>query len=132
MLHTQVTVGDSIRLCDIVRKRESEWSRRIVFCYAYIKYHIWWNYPFISWQDNGEGFPPSLFDPPADTLEIVIIIAPAACGKSTLSRRFDRNLYTRINQDTLHTIEKCLSHATDQLSKGMTYVRTFLPSLLLV
>lgn len=125
MLHTQVNVGDSIRLCDMVGVRKSESSRSIIVCSASITCNIRWYYPFIWWQDNGQSYPPSLFDPPAEGLEIVLIIAPAACGKSTLTRRFDSNLYTRINQDALHTMEKCISHATEQLSKGMTYLPSF-------
>lgn len=40
--------------------------------------------------------------------EIVLLVAPPACGKSTFSRRFDPQVYTRVNQDTLKTLEKCM------------------------
>lgn len=82
---------------------------------------IWWYYPFVLYQPVGPDLPPSLFEPPEGSVEIVLIIAPAACGKSTLSRRFDSALYSRVNQDTLHTMEKCISYATDQLSKGLIF-----------
>lgn len=76
---------------------------------------------FFLFQPVGPDLPPSLFEPPEGSLEIVLIISPAACGKSTLSRRFDSALYSRVNQDTLHTMEKCITYANDQLSKGLIF-----------
>jgi hypothetical protein len=43
--------------------------------------------------------------------EIVLIAAPPACGKSTLSKKFQVGGYMRINQDTLGSIDKCLAAA---------------------
>ena len=43
--------------------------------------------------------------------EIVLIVAPAACGKTTLSKCFPALHYTRVNQDELKTRDKCLAQA---------------------
>jgi bifunctional polynucleotide phosphatase/kinase len=43
--------------------------------------------------------------------EIVLLAAAAACGKSTLTKRFDPNSYYRINQDSLKTLDKCVDVA---------------------
>eukprot|EP01038_Epipyxis_sp_PR26KG_P008888 gene8888-11987_t len=50
--------------------------------------------------------------------DLVILVAPAACGKSTLSRRFVENGYVRVNQDTLKTFEKCLETAKKYLNQN--------------
>lgn len=45
--------------------------------------------------------------------EIVLVVAPAASGKTTLSRTFEALNYKRINQDTLKTREKCIKVAEE-------------------
>lgn len=49
------------------------------------------------------------------TLEIVLLVAPAACGKTTLSKEFVARGYERINQDLLKTLPKCLQFARTTL-----------------
>lgn len=47
-------------------------------------------------------------------------MAPAACGKSTLSAKFVENGYVRVNQDTLGSFDACKKSATKYLSKGIS------------
>ena len=58
--------------------------------------------------------------------EIVLLIAPPACGKSTFSEMFDSALYTRINQDNLRTITKCLDAARGELRRGEEMIFLFI------
>jgi AAA domain len=58
----------------------------------------------------------------------VLLIAPAACGKSTMTRRFDSSVYSRVNQDTLRTVDRCIATATQEIKRGRTL--TFLPKSL--
>ena len=51
-----------------------------------------------------------------------MIVSPPACGKTKLSKKFDPNLYSRINQDTLKTIDKCLLKAKEELHGGKNIV----------
>jgi bifunctional polynucleotide phosphatase/kinase len=49
----------------------------------------------------------------------VLLCSPAGSGKSTLARRFeDTGKYSRINSDTLGSIEKCKKVAKIQLSEN--------------
>ena len=41
--------------------------------------------------------------------ELVILVAPPACGKSTVSAKFADSGYTVVNQDTLKTFPKCMA-----------------------
>jgi bifunctional polynucleotide phosphatase/kinase len=51
--------------------------------------------------------------------EIVLLMAPPASGKSTLSREFvSKHGYTRINQDELGSLVSCAKAAKVALSKG--------------
>lgn len=67
---------------------------------------------------NIEQLREAAMDPGAYTgLEIVLIIAPQACGKSFLARKFvDRFGYTRANRDALKTVEKCVKVARAALT----------------
>lgn len=60
---------------------------------------------------------PAIFNPEARQ-EVVLLVAPPACGKSTLCRKFGSLGYVRVNQDTLKTFDKCLSFAKTQLADG--------------
>ncbi len=53
-------------------------------------------------------------------LEIVLLVAPPACGKSTLARSLfvNRLGYVRINRDTLGNMEKCIQQARLALTGG--------------
>ena len=44
-------------------------------------------------------------------VEIILMVGPPATGKSTLSKRLEKEGYGRVNQDTLKTIQKCLAAA---------------------
>ena len=50
--------------------------------------------------------------------EIVLLVSPPACGKSTLAVHvFERQLgYVRVNRDSLGSMEKCLQYAKQTLS----------------
>jgi len=64
---------------------------------------------------NADIFAP----PPAHgRREIVLLVAPQATGKTTLTRRFTEQGYVRVNQDTLKTVDKCLGVAKEALLKG--------------
>lgn len=69
-------------------------------------------------QPKSPAYPPNLFTPPSRSLEIVLLIAPAACGKSTITRRFDSSVYSRVNQDSLRTLDRCIATATQEIKKG--------------
>ena len=55
-----------------------------------------------------------------NTPEIVLLVAPPACGKSTLSRKFENHI--RVNQDTLRTLVKCKESALGHLQEGKSIV----------
>ena len=63
-------------------------------------------------------FKPSTASESSTQQELVVLVAPAACGKSTLSGLFVKNGYARINQDTLGSFENCKKEAMKCLSKG--------------
>jgi bifunctional polynucleotide phosphatase/kinase len=63
-----------------------------------------------------------LFSPSEGRKEIVLLVSAAACGKSTFSRTFNRDLYTVVNQDTLKTVDKCIKSCLEELSKGKSVV----------
>ena len=50
--------------------------------------------------------------------DVVLLVAPPACGKSTLAQKFVANGYVRINQDTLKTIDKCIAAGRKSLQQG--------------
>ena len=77
---------------------------------------------FIFMQPTQPELSRSIFTPEPGVREIVLIVAPPACGKTKLSRKFDLNLYSRINQDFLRTIDKCLSKAREELKEGKNIV----------
>lgn len=52
--------------------------------------------------------------------EIVVFVAPAASGKSSLAASFIG--HQRINQDSLKTVDKCIAVATLALSAGKSVV----------
>lgn len=62
---------------------------------------------------------PTIFEE-QDSPEIVIIVAPAACGKSNLSKKFSN--HERVNQDTLKTLAKCKDIAMAHLKNGKSVV----------
>lgn len=47
------------------------------------------------------------------SVEIVVLVAPAASGKSSLSRKFTQHY--RINQDALKSLDKCVKVAKSVL-----------------
>lgn len=51
--------------------------------------------------------------------EILLLAAPPACGKSTLSRRYEAAGYLRVNQDTLGSVDKCLAAARQALAAAV-------------
>jgi bifunctional polynucleotide phosphatase/kinase len=67
---------------------------------------------------------PVIFSPSEGRKEIVLLVSAAACGKSTFSRRFDRDLYTVVNQDTVKTIDKCIKACQAALSEGKLIFHT--------
>ena len=62
---------------------------------------------------------PKIFEE-QDSPEIVIIVAPAACGKSHLSKKF--SYHERVNQDTLKSLAKCKDVAAAHLKNGKSVV----------
>jgi len=55
--------------------------------------------------------------------EIILLVAPPACGKSTLARAFASQYgYFRINQDELGTIQKCMQVAKENILLGKSLV----------
>jgi len=54
--------------------------------------------------------------------EIVLLVAPAACGKSSLAKRYCRAGYERVNQDTLGTIQKCHAAAREAVAQQRSVV----------
>jgi bifunctional polynucleotide phosphatase/kinase len=63
-----------------------------------------------AFAENGEG------------VELVLLVAPQACGKSTMARKFEALGYVRVNQDTLKTYEKCAMAALEALRSGKSVV----------
>lgn len=45
-----------------------------------------------------------------------MLVGPPATGKSTLAKRLEGEGYHRVNQDTLKTLQKCLSSAQQHLA----------------
>jgi bifunctional polynucleotide phosphatase/kinase len=54
--------------------------------------------------------------------EILLLVAPAACGKSSLAKRFCREGYERVNQDTLGSIQKCHAATREIISRQRSVV----------
>lgn len=55
--------------------------------------------------------------------EIVLFVGPPASGKSSFYRRhFAPHQYEHINQDTLHSRERCMKVAEEQLSEGRSVI----------
>lgn len=50
--------------------------------------------------------------------EVVLLVAPPASGKSTLARALELHGYTRINQDELGSLKKCLDVAREHIQAG--------------
>lgn len=46
------------------------------------------------------------------------MVAPPACGKSTLSRKLEAHGYRSVNQDSLGSVGKCLDAAEGYLRGG--------------
>lgn len=55
--------------------------------------------------------------------EIVLLVAPPACGKSTLSRRFVAEGFHRVNQDELKSLDNCLNSARQILTLPRSQTR---------
>ena len=56
-------------------------------------------------------------------LEIILLIGPPACGKSTIARRLESSgNCVRINQDTLKTRPACLKAARSVLTSGKSVI----------
>jgi len=54
----------------------------------------------------------------AGSPEIVLLVAPPACGKSTLTRKLEAHGYRSVNQDSLGNVDKCLDIAKGYLRDG--------------
>lgn len=132
-IHSQFDVSGSIRLCDVVRTSHvwTLWLIEVDFymmkCKRNQLFDSSWIFTTIfkfnflhKLQPRSPEYPTNLFTPPSGSLEIVLLIAPAACGKSTITRRFDSSLYSRVNQDSLRTIDRCITTATQEIKKGVT------------
>ena len=91
-------------------------SLLILFCRLLFKYYL--NIILYFIKPKYLGPTSAIFTPEPGVQEIVIIVAPPACGKTTLSKKFDENIYYRINQDTLRTIDKCILKAKEELKTG--------------
>jgi bifunctional polynucleotide phosphatase/kinase len=63
-----------------------------------------------------------LFKPPSDRKELVILVAAPASGKSTLSKRFVAQGYTRVNQDESGSLAACMHQAKDALKNNYNVV----------
>lgn len=50
--------------------------------------------------------------------ELLLLAAPPSCGKSTLARRLETGGYVRINQDSLGSLDKCMTAARQALQAG--------------
>ena len=57
----------------------------------------------------------------SNPLEIVLLVGPPASGKSTICDSFFSE-YTRINQDTLKTIQKCIKAASVSIKSGRSVI----------
>jgi bifunctional polynucleotide phosphatase/kinase len=55
-------------------------------------------------------------------VELVLFLAPAASGKSSLARQFERSGYARVNQDELKTKAKCMKVAREKLNSRQSVV----------
>lgn len=56
-----------------------------------------------------------------DKQEMVILVGPPSCGKSTFSRRFFPN-YIRINRDEIGTMAKCIKATKDALKQKKSVI----------
>ena len=65
-------------------------------------------------------YDPSIFTELLDSPEIVVLVAPAASGKSTLAKKFINHY--RINQDELKTSQKCIDKAFEVINREKTSV----------
>ena len=52
--------------------------------------------------------------------EVILLVGPAATGKSLVAKKFEDHGYHRVNQDNLKTIEKCLEVAEDYLRNSQS------------
>jgi bifunctional polynucleotide phosphatase/kinase len=67
-------------------------------------------------------YDPVIFES-ASSPEVVLLMAPPASGKSTLSREFvTKHGCTRINQDELKSLASCAKAAKTALSKGESII----------
>lgn len=73
---------------------------------------------------DAEKTPKPLIDiKPHSSLELILMVAPPASGKSTFSKKhFVENGYTHINRDTLKTQANCLKKAEESLSNKVSVV----------
>lgn len=60
-------------------------------------------------------------DAQAPHQELVVLVGPPASGKSTFSKEH-LPTYCRINQDTLHSVEKCRKAVDEMLGQGKSVV----------
>jgi bifunctional polynucleotide phosphatase/kinase len=63
----------------------------------------------------------NMIDKPNDTQEIVILVGPPSCGKSTFCNKYFPD-HVRINMDTLKTKAKCYKAAKEALQKGKSII----------
>lgn len=73
--------------------------------------------PFsIASYDNNPELDPALFTELSGSPEIVLLVAPAASGKSTLAKQFV--IHVRVNSDDMGNLEKCFQLATEMVVEG--------------
>ena len=72
-------------------------------------------------ENNNFTFDLSEKNPLKSSQEIVIVVGPPSCGKSTFCSNYFPN-HTRINMDTLKTKAKCLKMAKEALQKGQSVI----------
>lgn len=54
--------------------------------------------------------------------EVVLLVAPPASGKTTLSTRFQELGYVRVNQDESGSLKTCIQQGKDALAQGKSVV----------
>ena len=59
---------------------------------------------------------------PSSAPEIIILIGPPGCGKSTFSNQEKFGHYMKINQDTLKTLEKCVKTAKHAMQNNQSII----------